>query len=507
MVLLERLSLGALDLFTSFNLIRYVLLVTLPLTVFWSMRKMGFSPVAAAIGGAASALISNDFRYGFEYDSYTWRGFGLYTQLWAMHLSFITLALVYRVIQTGRGVMWAIVAFSLLALSNLIYAYMMAITILVLFLFGLKQANLVPRTVRIGVVVLLTALIAGYMIVPFALESEYLNASPLLEPEKYASFGILRVGGWLLTGDLLDHARPPVLSVLLLIGIVAAALGRMRPALAALTLLVVWLVLFAGRPTLGPLANLLPFSDGLLFHRFIGGVHLAAILLVGVGGAVVWGLFAPHRRAWQSLAAALVVWAILLPAYAERADFHRVNDVLMRRSMAAISADGDATDILTTLESLPPGRIYAGLPTNWGQAMAIADIPFYNLLTFEGLESVTPSESLTLNGDLLWDFDERDASDYELFNVRYVVAPALLADAGLPSRPPGNADLHAVRGAERRLRAVRIDRRASGVLEPARPLLQQSRLAAGGHPPREPPVHPLRLPGTDARARPRDRRL
>jgi hypothetical protein len=70
-VLLERLSLGSLDLFTSFNLIRYALLVIFPLTVFWSMRTMGFSPVAAVIGGAASALISNDFRYGFEYDSYT----------------------------------------------------------------------------------------------------------------------------------------------------------------------------------------------------------------------------------------------------------------------------------------------------------------------------------------------------------------------------------------------------------------------------------------------------
>ena len=77
---------------------------------------------------------------------------------------------------------------------------MMAITILVLFLFGLNQANIVPRTVRVGVVVLLTALIAAYMVVPFALESEYLNASPLLQPEKYASFGIVRIGGWLLTG-------------------------------------------------------------------------------------------------------------------------------------------------------------------------------------------------------------------------------------------------------------------------------------------------------------------
>jgi hypothetical protein len=388
------------------------------------MRKLGFSTVAAAIAGAASALISNDFRYGFEFDSYTWRGVGLYTQLWAMHLSFITLALVYQVIRTGRGVMWAIVAFSVLALSHLIYAYMMAIAILVLFLFGLNQANLVPRTVRLGVVVLLTALIGSYMVVPFALESEFLNVSPLLPPEQFASFGIVRIGGWLLTGDLLDHGRLPVLTALLAIGIIATLLGRMRPALIALTLLIVWLVLYAGRPTLGALADLLPFSDGLLFHRFIGGVHLAAILLIGVGGAVVWQLFAPHRRAWQTLAAAFVVGAILVPAYAERAEFYRLNDAAMRRSVAAIEADQDAAAILTTLRSLPPGRTYAGLETNWGRTMALGDVPFYDLLPFEGLEGIRPTERFSLNADLLWDFDERDASDYDLFNVRYVVAPA-----------------------------------------------------------------------------------
>ena len=223
---------------------------------------------------------------------------------------------------------------------------------------------------------------------------------------------------------------------------------------------------------------------------------------------MVWQLFAPHRRAWQTLAAALVVGAIFLPAYAERADFHRVNDVVMRRSMAAISGrrgrGRDPHDAQSRCRRDGPTR---ACRSNWGEAMTIADVPFYNLLPFEGLESDHPSESLTLNADLLWDFDERDASDYELFNVRYVVAPTPLPMPDFLRVPPGDADVHALRGAERRLRAVRIDRRAPGVLEPARPLLQQSRLAAGRHPAREPPVHPLRLPGADARSAPDDRRL
>src|SRR5437773_12213097 len=109
-------------------------MIGLPLTVFLSMGWMGFSGVAAAIAAAASTLISADFRYGFEYDSYTWRGFGLYTQLWAMHLSFVSLAALYRLLNTGRGIVLAVVALSLLVLSHLIFAYMMAITAVVIFL-------------------------------------------------------------------------------------------------------------------------------------------------------------------------------------------------------------------------------------------------------------------------------------------------------------------------------------------------------------------------------------
>jgi len=91
-VFLHRLLFKRVDLFTLYNLIRYLLMIGFPLTVYWSMRRMGFSVVAAATGAASSTLLSTENRYGFEYNSYTWAGWGMYTQLWAMHLLFITLA-------------------------------------------------------------------------------------------------------------------------------------------------------------------------------------------------------------------------------------------------------------------------------------------------------------------------------------------------------------------------------------------------------------------------------
>ena len=86
-VLLHRLLLGQVDLLTLFNLIRYLLLVGFPLTVWWSMRRLGFSVVAGAVAAAVATLLSSNGRYGFDYDSYLWRSVGLYTQLWAIRSS------------------------------------------------------------------------------------------------------------------------------------------------------------------------------------------------------------------------------------------------------------------------------------------------------------------------------------------------------------------------------------------------------------------------------------
>jgi hypothetical protein len=51
-------------------------------------------------------------------------------------------------------------------------------------------------------------------------------------------------------------------------------------------------------------------------------------------------------------------------------------------------------------------------------------VRFYNVLADRGLDAVAPpNQSLSLNADLLWEFDEQDLSHYRLFNVDYVIAP------------------------------------------------------------------------------------
>jgi hypothetical protein len=427
-VALGKLTFGLVSLRTLFDLVRYVLLVGFPLTVFWSMRRMGFGAVAAAIGAAAGGLISGSHRYGFEYDSYVWRGLGVYTQIFGMHLSFIALAALHRVATRGSGVVAAALVCAALALSHLIYAYLTAITAVVLLAVGMTRANAAGRVLRFTAVGALAGVIGAYMWVPFFAQAGYLNVSPYLERTKYDSFGAPTILGWLASGDLLDHGRLPALTALLAAGIVAALLVRSRLLLLTLGLFLLWLVLYFGRPTLGPIADLLPLHEGLLLHRFIGGVDLFAILLIGAGGAYLWDL-ARAELTMRRLAAVAVATAVLfVPVFAERWSYYADNTSWMRTTQAALEADSDAKTVLTALAAQSPGRTYAGLRSNWGRSLDFGipfnSVVFYNLLIFNRVDAVAPPyRGASLNSDLLFDFNDQDAAEYRLFDVQYVVAP------------------------------------------------------------------------------------
>jgi hypothetical protein len=427
----QRLSFGTMDLLTTFNLVRYILLIGFPFTVFVAMRLFGFSTVAAAMAAAASTLLSSDFRYGFEYDSYIFRGLGVFTQLFAMHLAFLTVAVAYRAFQLRKGLWIAAVLFGLLVLTHVFYAYMTAMAIGVMFLWGMNRSNMRARIWALGVVGAGAAVISSYMWWPFLTLSPWLNATPYLQPEKYDSYGAPTILGWIASGDYFDHGRLPVLTLLFALGVAAALLGRSRAALVTLALLLVWLVVYFGRPTLGSLVDLLPMHDGLLLHRFSGAVDLAAIILMGVGAAAIWELIRPQASGVLVVAASVLFIVVLAPAVLERADFYAANTRFLQRTYDAVAQDTDAQAVLARIESLPPDRTYAGLFTTYAKDMKFGDVYFYDLLTFHALDGFAPpNESISFNADFIWDFNENDPADYDLYNARYVVAPA---DRAMPA--------------------------------------------------------------------------
>ena len=426
-VAVDRLLLGLVPLRTVFDLVRYVLLVTFPLTVLWSMRTMGFPTTAAVAGAAASSLLSGSFRYGFEYDSYIWRGFGLFTQLFGMHLAFVALALLDRLIRSGRGLVVTALSCAALVLAHLIYAYMVGIAAVVLFLIGLRPANAARRVLRLGAVAGIAAVLTAYFIIPFFAQAGYINISPYLERSKYDGFGAGAVLGWLASGDLLDHGRIPVLTALLALGLGVAIVRRDALALRVAAVGTALLLLYFGRPTLGPVIDLLPMHDGLLLHRFIGGFELAAIPLIGLGGGFVFDQLVRRVSFRPVVLAGVALIVLFTPALLERWSFYADNAAWLRQTAAALDADADAKAIVDRIAVARPGRAYAGLRSSWGATLdfglPFTSIHFYDLLASRGIAMVmAPYRDASLNSDLLWDFDDQDLGAYRLFNVDYVIA-------------------------------------------------------------------------------------
>ena len=426
---------GYIDPRRLFDLVRWILMVTFPLTVFWSLRRIGIGPVGAAVAGALAALLSGAHRYGFEYDSYVWRGLGLFTQLLGMHLVFIAFALLHDVLTRGRHMFAAAIACAALVLTHLIYAYMLAVTVIPLFLGTVTRVNLRANTLRLAAVGGIALVLSSYMWLPFLRESAFLNVSPYLGREKYDSFGAPTILGWLVSGDLFDHGRLPIFTVLVALGVLAALVTRRRTALLVLGLFALWLVLYFGRPTLGPVADLLPMSQGLLFHRFIGGVDLFAIILAGIGVDWLWRVLRVDASRLRFALGAAVLVLLLVPALGERWGYYADNTTWLQQTRDAIARDQDAAIVLGALAQQPPGRAYAGLRSNWGQSLSFG-LPFnsvrlYNLLVAEGRDAVAPPyRGASLNADLLFDFNDQNLGEYALFDVEYVIAPPSVA---LPS--------------------------------------------------------------------------
>lgn len=428
-VALHRLFLEKFDLLTVFNALRYLLLVVFPLTVYWSMRRLEFSRVAAAVGAASASLISSNHRYGLEYESYIWRGHGMYTQLWAMHLSFVVLANLYRLLDRGKGYAIAVISCSVLMLSHLIYTYMMAITGLVLVLNLARRANWRALLARLAVLGGFTAVICSYMWLPFIAQISFFGASPYLQRWKYDSFGASDILWWLVNGDLFDYGRSPVITVILALGIAAALLQlrHSRSSRLSLSLFVVWVAFYFGRPAWGHFLDVFPLHDSLLFHRFKGSVDIIAIFLIGMGGEWLWQQASVLGERWRGAVVAAAVLLLLVPALRERQNFYSFNTQWIERTRKALAADEDANAIITTLKELPPGRAHAGLRANWGKALVFGDLKFSDLLTFHRLMPASaPYSSMSLNADLLWHFDDRNPAHYNLFNIKYLIVPRSL---------------------------------------------------------------------------------
>jgi hypothetical protein len=436
-VALHHLLFEQVSLLTLLNLVRYLLMVLFPLTVYWSMRRMEFSTIAAAVGAAFCTTLASLPEYGFDYHSYIWHGLGMFPQLCSMHLMFLGAACLYRVLERSKGYAAAIITSSAIVLSDLLYGYIFAITALLLWLLSmLKQiANAADRrdsrgrisrlTARFAIVAVVALLITAYQTVPFLHQVQFINRENAggLGGLGHPFIGLAGAVEYFLGGYLFDDHRLPIVTVLVVLGIVSGLMTRREDAKIALGIFATYLILCYGRAAFRPLFVLLPAASLVPFVRFGAGVDFGAILLAGLGGELIWNWWPWNFYQTRTVAPFALLLLFCTIALGERWAVYGRSQEVMLMAAEALQDDTDLAEVLSALKAAPPGRVYAGSRGNWGTWMRIGEVHLFDLLPIDQFDTVMPWQNLSLNSPYLWRLDMPDETVCRLFNIRYVVAP------------------------------------------------------------------------------------
>jgi len=416
-----------------FDLSRYLLLCFVPVSMFFAMRRFEFGDLSAGISALLVSLISTNTLMGIEYSSYIWAGYGLFTQLWVIFFFPLALAEIYRVMKGDGSWFRAVLLFSIVLLTHLIYGYILLVST-VLFIF--IRPNLSEICLRfkrtIGLFCLTGAVTASFFI-PLLLNLNYLNRTLFMDPIYYTSYGATTILNWLFAGNLFDYGRLPVITALFFVSLLLILRYKLwvdEKYRVILIFTLFWLIIFFGPFAFTDiLYTVLPFSSNILFNRFIGGFQIGAIMIIGAGLPLIWSSikFSPKLPV-------IILILILLPAFFGQAQVYMDNTRWKTETQRAFVENGsELLSIQTTLNSLPPGRIYAGIPFDFGNGLEykIGPVWIYSLLPQLGYDTFGYAyTSFGLSSDTRSLFDNTKIEQYNLFNIRYVLLAKSWTPAG-----------------------------------------------------------------------------
>jgi hypothetical protein len=407
-----------------------------PIAVYAGGRLLGWERWICAIAAVASPLIVSEPTLGYEWGSYAWRGYGTWTQLWGMWLLPFAWGLSWRAVAKGRSYWLAALVLALTVAVHLLTGYL---ALLSLGVFALvKWRGLLSRIGRAALIGIGSLFVAAWVVVPLLADRLWtVNDEYSRGKIYYDSFGAKRILTWFASGELFDRGRPPMITILVAVGILAALWRYRRDerARVLLFLFLVSLVLFFGRPTLGPVLRLLPGSGDLFLRRFVSGVHLAGLYLAGFGavtlGRIAWDqaqrLRALRQRpvAIASLAVVAVV-VFFAPGFVERTAWAAQGaEWIGEQAVADQQGGADVAALVDIARARGPGRFYAGMRSNWGSAYEVGQVPMYVVLLNEGIEGVGfVRPTWSLSAPFEYRFTDTNPSHYDLFDVRYLILDA-----------------------------------------------------------------------------------
>lgn len=425
----------------------YVLTAMWPASVYVGGRLFGLDHRTAGAAAIIAPLLGSSTNRGFEWNATF--GLGLWSQAWGMLLLPLAWGASRRAVVRGRGVVTASLLLGATVASHLLVGYL-AMAVVPLWVLASPRAwrRRAPRALLVWVGGL--ASVAWFLLPLLADRASMPYAEKYAGLEQYDSIGWSALGE-LASGLTFDPALAvPIVTLLVAWGIGRAALGATGEAQGvgtmderARALLLAFgasLLLFIGRPVLGPLLVLVPGSQDLFLNRFVFGLHLAGLYLAGEAVASVLRsrgpsdggmLPAPFGRA-LAIGGVVVAIAVAFPRTVEFADSGA--RYVEARAAAVEALDPDLDRLVADIEAAGPGRVFAGFKPEAVEEYAMGDRasagwpdlpgigPAMPLLMDRGLDIVglpRPAWSLMSSSEPY--LDEREVSHLRMFGIRYLV--------------------------------------------------------------------------------------
>ncbi len=422
--LIYRVLSGAIELEALLRWSTILLACLLPWSVLLGCRLLGFSWVAGAYAGLLSIGISEAGDYGLGLQNFTWGTGGIITQLWGMAFFFPALGFSYQYMFHRRFLGWGLLFTFLTCGSHLVCAVGLALSLAIFFLTS------PPLWTRAGLFRLLVygcgaLAITAYQWVVILVDGPYLHRS-IHEPLwKFSGHGLSWVIDNFWCGDLFDMARFPSITIAVFIGLSALLFGTAKhsggglqlPRLPLLACFIAWILLLCGWDLWGSLMQDTPVLSTFHIHRLIVLVHAFGLF------AIAYGVETLFR--WPAFALPLL-GALLVPIYKERANRMEKARSWYEEALHAQREDPDLSSLVNELKTLPRGYIHVGMEDTWARQLKVGqNLLLRDVLLGEGLQTLSMLyHAYGLSGDVLFDFNPSRQSHYQLFNVRYTVAPS-----------------------------------------------------------------------------------
>lgn len=423
-------------------------LAAFPLANYVALRLLRRSRGTAIAAALLSFSIAGHARYGIEFESFTWYGWGLFTQAVALPLLPLALAFGWRAVE---GLSRSLAAAGLLAatlLAHVLYGYVAALTIALALLASPTLSAVGPRLWRGTVLAVQFLLLTAFFLVPLYVNRAFHAVSLYDSADKFDSYGAATIIAWFLGGSLLDHGRLPVLTVLCVAGLYLGARQWLQRGDRVHGWIVLsftfWTLLYFGRPTWGAWIDWLPMSRGLHLERLSSAVHLFALWSAAIAvAAIVRWCRDSSQPLWRRAVVGAGIVAALGSVALERGRYLERNANAV--SVAARQFANEGSNFETILEFLRvnPGRVYAGRRGTWGQSYTVAGVPVYHLLAAHAVETIGHAPfSWALSTDFQIQIDALDARLIRLYDIAFLLAPESVV-------PPPDAELVLASGPHR----------------------------------------------------------